>query len=150
MVELARAWLYAIPVHPGAYLRHRLVVFREMAALGTPRVCRPIQDGIVANTIGLEFRGSSAYTFARDTAVQMANATPMFRAWVYMAGTLAFLVFAVGFRSGLSDPAVVLGTSALLYAAAFLPAATTCDFRMSWWVVVATILLPLSVSRRPL
>lgn len=148
MVELVRVWLNVIPRHLRAYLHHRVSVFREMVAFGTPRVCYPLQVGIVPNSLGIEFHGSAVYEFVRNAATRLADTTPLFRAWIYLAATLALLFLAVWLRPSQTGPAIALGASGVVYTAGFLPAATTCDFRMSWWVVVATVLLPLLIWRR--
>ena len=68
----------------------------------------------------------------------------LFRGWPYLI-VLGLLLNAVRSLARVRATAVaafVLGLSGLLYALAYLPIATTCDFRMHWWTVVATVILP--------
>ena len=147
MSALRRAWLRAVPRHPGAYAAHRLSVWREMLAFGRPRVCYPLQPRTDPNALGVESRPSPLRARVLEVARLAAYETPLFRPWLYLALVIVLLGAAPVIGRGDPVPAVVLGGSALLYTGGHLVVGTACDFRLSWWPIVAAAVLPLVTWR---
>jgi hypothetical protein len=144
---LTSAWTSTVPAHVGAYVEHRLTVFRREFALDGQPVCRPFQVGIAPNSLGIEFQGSALNTAVTEMMTATAASTSLFHGWIYLGVLAGLALLALLGRVRDPVPALVLGTSGLLYAAAYLVVSTTCDFRMHWWCVVAAVLLvPLTLA----
>lgn len=145
--QLGRRWGEAIAAHPTAYLGHRLEVFALQLGMTGGPACQPFHTGIDANDLGVSLRPSTPNRWAMEYLTAFRD-TPLFRGWIYAAVTLLVLALA-GRRPGPTGPALALGASGLLYALHHLLAAPACDFRFSFWPVVAALALPLlAFSRR--
>jgi hypothetical protein len=144
MADLQRTWLAAGADEPWIYLQHRVAVLRGQLALDAERVCYPLQLRPDPNSLGIEDRPTRLLSLAEQVLPRFAYETPLYRGWLYVALLLAVLVGSVLARRRIAPAGLALGASGLLFAVSYLPAATACDFRFNWWIVVAALVLPVT------
>jgi hypothetical protein len=142
--DLRRVWRSAVSRHLGAYARHRWKVFAGILAIDY--ICYPYHDGISENSLGIHFHATKINRLVMSGISKVGNSL-LFRPWFYL-GTLALMlgVF-LHWPIALRVPALMLGSSALLYEVAYLFVAPTCDFRYSWYVVLVALVMPLLLLR---
>lgn len=149
LARLRRAWSATILQHPTMYAAHRWQVFRGQMGLTDANVCGAVPHGDVPNDLGLTFVPTALFQPAIRATEFAAYRTPLFRAWPYLIVLALVPLFAR--RHAQRSVLLVLSSSALLYAGAYIVVATSCNFRMYWWPIVATLLSLLAVasSARP-
>lgn len=145
VLQLEKAWLNAIASHPKSYLTHRIAVFKALLGIGQNTVCLPFQSGIDPNSLGLIVR-PSRLNRALAWRLERLHDSLLFRGWLYLTLLIGLLLVAAlpGLRQ---NKAIVisLGSSGMLYALTYFFIAPTCDFRMYWWTVVVTLILPVPI-----
>jgi hypothetical protein len=131
--------------HPGIYLTQRMAIFKDQLGLGRKHVCLPYYPGIDPNQLGI-----SVYASRLNHAVMrwldLIKDSLLFRGWVYLLLLAALLVIAAfpPFRRH-AVAVFALGSSGLLYALSYVFISTACDFRMYWWMVIVTLILPVLI-----
>lgn len=127
------AWRDLILRHPGAYLAHRLDVFRWMAAAPDVRRCAPVATGVDGPAVALKALGMSPRATARDRALAryagLFFRTPVYWHLIYAA---AALVLAIVFLRSRDPADAALGAmlaTALVFAAGFFVIGLACDYR---------------------
>jgi hypothetical protein len=136
-------WLDLITHHPGAYLAHRLDVFRWV--LMTPDLgrCLPVQVGVVGPPDMLDELEIEAAPLPKDAALRSYAAqfygTPVYShlAWSVVALVCAGLLLIRRQRADVTMAALMLG--ALAFAASFLAISVACDYRYLYLVDLAAM-----------
>lgn len=130
--EIWALWRETVGAHPSCYLGHRWDVFAELAGLRREPVCYPFELRVGPNDFGINADSLLPGVKASLGAVgeRLGNSF-IFRGWVYAAATLGLFVLAVWRRQHVAW----VYAAVLAYFAAYLPLATTCDFRLSWALV---------------
>ena len=135
---LARSWTALVEAHPGAYLHHRLRVFRAVIGLGGA----PIFDTVWHEFINPNYAAALHYNAApsglQTTLGELLvrlGATLLFRPYLYLYLALALLPFAWRHRDLLA-----LLASGIVYELTLVPFAPSPDFRYSHWMIVATVI----------
>jgi hypothetical protein len=126
-------WLDLITHHPGAYLAHRLDVFRWV--LMTPDLgrCLPVQVGVTGPADLLDELEIEAAPLPKDAALRSYSAqfygTPVYShlAWGMVAAICAVLLLIRRQPADVALAALMLG--ALAFAASFLAISVACDYR---------------------
>ncbi|MFH0897535.1 MAG: hypothetical protein V1850_05770 [Candidatus Bathyarchaeota archaeon] len=136
--DLFNQWGKTILAHPLLYLTHRMRVFSRQFGIVGKRVCYPYHYGIDNNSLGLLYKERPL------TRVVFAAIKPvdnfLFRGWIYIVISTAMLTY-ISLRKKRDYPLVVtaINFSGWFYGMAYFFIATTCDFRMHYWTVVATV-----------
>ena len=147
--RLAGHWRGVVSRHPREYFAHRSQVARHLLALDRPRACLPFITGVSPNPFGASFQRNrlNAAVTARLERVQDSF---LFRPGYYLIFGLLMLAALpfIARRYPLTPAGVALLASAMLYGLPYYFIATTCDFRMVWWSVVAVLIAPLTIIRR--
>ena len=142
--ELTKYWLTAVLKYPGPYLRHRWGAMRSVLGMTTGPVSLPFYGGIDANPFGFHFVRGRWNTWVMARLESVMNSL-LFRGWAYVLEIALLLAICRRFRPQQFESAVVLGSSALLYTAAYFPLSALGDFRYVWWTVLVGWVLPLVV-----
>jgi hypothetical protein len=142
IAQLEKTWLNVIAHHPQSYLAHRVAVFKVQFGIGQNQVCLPFESGIHPNSLGVSMRPSWLNSMVMRRLQQMKDSL-FFRGWFFLLLLIALLLVAMlpNFRQH-AMAVYALGSSGLLYALGYFFIAPTCDFRMYWWMVVVTGVLP--------
>ena len=144
--ELQARWLAAVRDHPWQYLGHRWQVARELLGVRRQAVCLPYFVGVDENDLGVVFER----TLAKRIVTRLLEAvkdTAFFRGWVYLLLSLVAVAWALArWRRHPNVPFLVLTSSAVLYFLPYYFVATTCDFRLLWWGVLAIVVSPLLIG----
>lgn len=141
-------WRDAIARHPGAYLRYRTQAYARLLGVGPPAVCYPLQERSVTPNPFVPDAPPTALNRRVTAVLGAVKNGPLFRAWIYFALVLVLPAVAWLHGSDRRVAATVLGASGLLYIVPYFVIAPDCDFRYSWWTVLATLLLSLVVFGR--
>jgi hypothetical protein len=146
ITSLERVWADAVFSHLGIYLTHRLRVFESQFGIGRSSVCYPYHRGIVPNNLGISYQEPpvASGVFAHMSKVQDGL---LFRGWLYVGINAILLLGAMLGRSRLAlNRAAILAVSAsgLIYGLGYMVTATSCDFRMEYWIVVAALVCSLA------
>jgi hypothetical protein len=132
---LRHAWTTMLRAEPGAYLAHRLSVFRALTDVDGVDNCLPVHIGIDGNSEYLRAAGVREGVDARDQAlfdfVQHVRGWPLYRHWFYLLGLVVLV--AATLKASLPAPfrgmLLVVGAAVGLFYLSFLPTAISCDFR---------------------
>jgi hypothetical protein len=138
---VARAWQTLVRGHPGAYLWHRTLAFRELLRLGDrpPELLIQTFRGD-ANPQQLPVLGGLQH-FEHWLAHQV-QLTWLFRPYIYLAVLLVLSPLWVRDSTMLG-----VAASGLVSEAALFVASPTPDFRYSLWLVVTALLVtPMSIA----
>jgi hypothetical protein len=145
-----RAWREIVGNHFGAYLAHRLRIFRECLAFPAkteaywPVASREFPYPVTAEREGIGL-GASAWQEGWTSAFTwLWHATPLFEPWMYLALALLLLPFARKHRDVLALLLSGIGIELTLFFLASSP-----DYRYSHWLVTCvTISVIVIVARR--
>ncbi len=144
LATLRRAWVAAVLKHPGAYARHRISVFKSILGIGGP--CYAYETGISANPFGIQMRPSELNRSVMHLLDIFRNSW-VFRPWCYLAAIgLMSLVF-LRLHSATRILALTLACGALLYEASYFFIVPSCDFRLSWFIVLTALLIIVLLAR---
>ena len=158
--QMRQAWLAMLRAEPGAYVAHRVAVFRALAGVGVTDHCLPVHVGIDGNSEYLRAAGVRAGVEPRDQRIydfaQKVRGWPLYHHWFYLLA-LAVLV-AASLRASL--PArfrgmlLVVGAAVGLFYLSFLPTSISCDFRYLYGAIpllstMCLLLLTASGARAP-
>lgn len=135
--ELRERWMLAVWHHPGAYLAHRLELFRVLIGFHQPEVWYPYHWQVDPNDLGVTMTRTALNGAAMRFLATVRNAF-FFRPWIHLTLSALIIVAALALRRGAM--AVALASSALLYTAPYLVVAPSPDFRYMWWPVLASLL----------
>ena len=142
--QLLRQWFKVVSQNPGVYLRHRWKTVCSQFGIASAVVAYPFHHGIDPNSFGLSFRPGRWNTWVMAELETTKNSF-LFRGWVYVVATVAFMVLSRLVRPRNFGMALVLGSSGLLYAVTLFPIDLASDFRLIWWTAVVGWVLPLIV-----
>jgi len=146
---ITRAWKQLVFDHPGAYLAHRAATFAAVLGMsdrspGVMVMTKRGQHKDMSRQTGVSTAELKLQAWLQRRAEALANHTPLFRGWFYLA--LALLLLPLCFRQ---RDALALVLSGLGLEASLFPLAGTPDFRYSHWLVVSVILAAiLLIARR--
>ena len=136
---MLRQWVQLVSQYPGTYLAHRLETYAWFGGLRDQARCLPIHVGIdppeLAERAGIRnvpARWSAPlYSWSRDFLD-----TPYFAplAWSVLS-LLVLLIYAL--RRQWAEPVAWMQVAGLLYSASYLAAGLSCDFRYSYFPVLA-------------
>jgi low affinity Fe/Cu permease len=147
---LSASWQRAIWAHPGAYLAHRWLVFRELLRLDPRKV--EISTGISRNRLGVPVTRSEAAVTVVKLLGGLPN-VPFYATWIYVLLECALLLIgAFDFFKRGRPHCLCWSMSGLIYLATFFFATGAPDFRYSTWTILTTLLAACSLAgfaRRP-
>lgn len=140
--ELRKSWLRSILDNPGAYMIHRLRVFRNVIGLGEKAAYEGYYVGVVGGPDNVTFRPNDLYWRIMQY-VQAYSDSYFYRPVMWLVVALVGLWF--GWKRGLAhrEVATCLVASAVLYTAPNLIIICGTDFRYMWWPTLALMLTPL-------
>ncbi len=152
---LTQQWLESVRTYPGAYLSHRLQVFRYLLGLGDRNKCSYVPASGVPDDVT-----AAPLVRALDLVPgPSARAAELVRiSWQYRNSILYYPVFylilAVGalglaFRSELRALIVAINASAIFFTATFFIIGIACDFRYLYILVVASGFSLFALSLKP-
>lgn len=132
-------WLTLIAANPLTYAAHRLDVYAWFGGLEDQKLCTPIHVGIDAGPLtpnaGLKLNAprlsAPVYQWSREFLY-----TPYF-APLFWSGISLVTCLVLGYARLWRDPVFWLQVAGLTYSASYLIAAFSCDFRYSYFSVVA-------------
>lgn len=136
---MLQQWAHLVGEYPGTYLAHRMETYAWFGGLREQARCVPIHVGIdppeLAARAGIRTVPSRwaapLYAWSRD----FLN-TPYFAPLAWSAvSLLVLLVYAV--RRQWAEPVAWMQVAGLLYSASYLAAGLSCDFRYSYFSVLA-------------
>jgi hypothetical protein len=141
---LSESWKRAIVAHPGAYLSHRWLVFRELLRLGKRRI--ELSTGISRNPLGVPLTRSEAGIATVERLAALPK-FPFYATWFYTLLECALLGVGVFdfFKRG-RPWCLCLAFSGLLYLGTFFLATGAPDFRYSVWTILTTLLAACSIA----
>ncbi len=132
-------WRSVIPRNLSAYAAHRATALAAMVGWGRTEVCIPFETGVEPNRLGVTFDPPPLNRWVtRDFFVPLQNSF-WFRAWLYWAVNTVFIIAILLLKPWRQTPANVLVLSGGLYMLPYWVATTQCDFRFSWWMIIATV-----------
>jgi len=141
---LSATWKHAILAHPGAYLSHRWLVFRELLRLGKRKV--ELSTGISKNPLGLPRERSEAGSAVVGLLASLPK-FPFYATWFYAFVECALLAFGIlDFIKRGRPWCLCLSLSGLLYLFTFFLATGAPDFRYSVWTILTTLLAACSLA----
>jgi hypothetical protein len=154
---LARQISALSEAQPGRLSQHHWQTF--ISLLGLQDVCWPVQkkilrpvadseQGDMAAKVGLSRLEPSISTTVFESRLFPAN-TVLFRPVVYLFPSICLLLAAIGGRTlrPFGIP-LILPASAVVYELSFAPIAAACDFRYSYWLVIAATISTTSLALR--
>lgn len=136
---MLRQWAHLVGHYPGTYLAHRMETYAWFGGLRDQARCVPIHVGIdppeLAERAGIRKvppRWSAPlYSWSRD----FLN-TPYFAPLAWSVVSLVVLLF-YAWRREWAEPVAWMQVAGLLYSASYLVAGLSCDFRYSYFSVLA-------------
>ena len=141
---LSATWKHAILAHPGAYLSHRWLVFRELLRLGKRKI--ELSTGISKNPLGLPRERSEAGSAVVGLLASLPK-FPFYATWFYAFVECALLAFGIlDFIKRGRPWCLCLSLSGLLYLFTFFLATGAPDFRYSVWTILTTLLAACSIA----
>jgi hypothetical protein len=141
--QLAKKWREVIPQHFGAYVSHRIHVFRCQLGIYGEEVFYPFHLGVDANALGVHFQRSALNLWVMTFLIGVKNSL-FFRGWFHAALILASLGLSLS-RRGMPAGSLALGLSGLCYLASYLLVSPACDFRLIWWTVICAMIFPVLI-----
>ncbi|HEU4579286.1 MAG TPA: hypothetical protein VFS67_13570 [Polyangiaceae bacterium] len=137
---LRQNWLRAVREHPGAYLKSRWAIYRNLLGLTRTRPVYMVFAGMDPNPYQYTLPASPARE-AVVSAFHWLSRTPLFRVWLYVLGCLLLLlVSAAAAWSGGSALALALSASGIAYHLTFALLAASDDYRYSLWTITCAVL----------
>lgn len=145
---LVTAWRGLVASDWRAYRRHRVAQYRELLGLSN----QPLWAAVYASFVERSDHPPFTHHDARPSRIQsvlaaafvwLAQATPLYRPWLYAVLALVLLV-------GLCRDRLTFAllASGLLYELSFLPAAGTPDSRYSHWLFTTTAVAVIALTAR--
>lgn len=136
---MIQQWAHLVGQHPGSYIAHRWEAFAWFGGLRDQARCVPIHVGIdpperaqQANIRGVASRWSGPlYSWSRSFLQ-----TPYFAPLAWNLVSLLVLL-AYGLRRQWHEPVAWMQVAALAYSGSYLMAGLSCDFRYSYFSVLA-------------
>jgi len=139
-----RAWWRVVSRFPGAYAQERLKLAADHLGLLTAKVplWEPVGQDFGATelqrkTLGFEITKSPIQRVLGDSFRWLAEHTPLYHAWIYLALAFALLAWAIRKRDLLAGCVV---TSGLTYQTSIFFLTCAVDFRFSHWMIICTCL----------
>lgn len=137
---VAQNWLRAVREHPGAYLKSRWRIYRNLLGLTSTKPGYMVFAEIVPNPYEYALSASPV----RDRVVSAFGwllSKLLFRVWLYVFGCLLLLlVSAAAAWSGGSALALGLSASGIGYHLTFALLVASDDYRYSLWTVTCAVL----------
>jgi hypothetical protein len=136
---ILRQWLDLVTDYPGTYIAHRLATFAWFNGLENQARCIPVHVGIdppaLADRAGIRSVparwAAPLYSYSR-TFLETPYFSPL--AWSALS-LLVLLIYAA--RREWSEPVAWMQVAGLLYSLSYLVAGLSCDFRYSYFSVLA-------------
>jgi hypothetical protein len=133
-------WFDLATANPLAYIQHRLEVFAWLSGLREQAKCIPVHVGVEAGpqtpTANLSLRPSRFAPLLYHWSRSFVN-TPYFAPLFWAAWSIAVIALVV-WRAGWRDPIVWLQLAGLAYWLSYLAAGLSCDFRYTYFSVLAS------------
>lgn len=148
---LTTTWQHAVLRYPISYAIHRAKVFALTLGMSPTSTCTPYSfefEGYDNPDVGVAYTPTPAFQ-ALVSLLNLLGGSPIFRPIIYLG--VSFLLFLWVWRKGhpLRLELMALTSSAILYMAPLYFISITCEFRMGYWSVVATLIaLGLSIVHR--
>lgn len=140
MRGLRQNWLNAVQEHPGAYLKSRWRIYRNMLGLTKTKPAYMVFAEINRNPYKYKLRASPL----RERVVgafEWLSDTPLFSVWLYVFGCLLLLLIgAAAAWSGGGALVLALTASGLSYHLTFALLAASDDYRYSLWTITCALL----------
>jgi hypothetical protein len=132
-------WRTVIPQNLSAYIAHRGTTLAAMAGWGRAAVCFPFESRVEPNALGVEFHPPPLNRWLTEQVFTPLQESLWFRVWLYWGINSLLVVGIVLWKPLRQPPMMALLFSGALYMLPYLVATTACDFRFSWWMIVATV-----------
>ncbi len=136
---IGKAWWHLVSTYPGAYIEHRLAVFRTVLGIGERSsgvmvmTSRGQMTGLAA-PMGLDVQPHRYQRYVQRRVEAIALRTPLFRGWFYLVIAVLLLVLTRRHRD-----VFALLMSGILLELSLMPLAGSADFRYSHWLALCTI-----------
>jgi hypothetical protein len=141
--ELISAILSAITSHPGAYLAHRMDVFRSL--IGAPpwiNLWGAVYTRIDPNDLGILHRPELSSAFFEK--LRHLSKEPIYRPYSYLAVSLISFPILIAFSIWTRDHRLAIASliclSGLLHMLGLFFVVLSSDFRYSHWMITTTVL----------
>lgn len=138
---LTTTWRDAVTRYPVAYLVHRTRVMLATIGLRSDAVCVPYSfefSPYQSDIVNVTYTPNGAFQALMPVWI-LFQSSWFFRAFLYLIVAAGMFVWAWRGRTPPQVPIMALTASALLYIAPLFFISITCDFRMNYWSVVATL-----------
>jgi hypothetical protein len=130
------AFLSAVYSEPGAYIAHRIAVFRELVGLTGGPTFMATHAGVDANEEGVSFHPTGVSEAVLDY-IEVTRWRFFGKPWFYyLLGTMALAVAIARRRKIFLAAAVAVYTSGVLYLLPFLFISPAADVRYNHWSIV--------------
>jgi len=141
------AFLSAVYSEPGAYIAHRIAVFRELVGLTSGPTFMATHPGVDANEEGVSYHPTRVSQTVLDY-IEMTRWRVFGRPWFYyLLGTMA-LAIAIARRKKISPAAAVaVYTSGVLYLLPFFFITPAADVRYNHWSIVCMFVVIAAACR---
>lgn len=140
MRALRQNWLRAVQEHPGAYLKSRWRIYRNLLGLTRTKPAYMVFAEINRNPYKYKL-GASPLRDRVVGAFEWLSSTPLFSVWLYVFGCLALiLVGAAAAWAGGGALTLALSVSGIAYHLTFALLAASDDYRYSLWTITCAIL----------
>ncbi|MFM7971110.1 MAG: hypothetical protein ACKPCJ_02380, partial [Betaproteobacteria bacterium] len=136
---LLRQWTDVVVSHPRSYLAHRLEVYAWFGGLRDQALCTPIHVGISSGPLVPNAGIPSTQARMSPGLYQWSRSfwyTPYFSP-LFWSGLSALVAVLMLLQRQWRHPVFWLQAAGLLYSASYLVVAFSCDFRYSYFSVVA-------------
>lgn len=139
---IGRAWRRAAFEHTGAWLRHRLRMWRLTMGLGGATIYQPVVHDYgmaegegtgVRKEVVVDYRRSGVQEVIGDMLDWLAE-TPVFAPWLYMFLAIGLVVY-----TRARGVVTVLAASGLGHCAGLFIAVPSLDFRYSHWTIASAV-----------
>ena len=137
--KIKEDWRHAVQRYPGAYLRHRLAVFRELIGATSKPVFYPTHYGVDQNNLGITFVPSILTTNVLNYVLSSSK-TLVGRPFLYYL--IAFLSVLYSYAKNINTKHItlILYMSGILYLIPQFILNPASDSRYNFWAVVASLL----------
>ncbi len=146
LLALERTWARALFGHPGAYLRHRWLLFSRLLALRGYGVYYPFAesaylDDLQVAAVGVRYHWTPWDKFVHRALLRVHNWV-FFRGWCSLLAIVIVLALAWRRKPEGLDAALALGASGILNVAPYFVFGPAPDFRYLWWTAIVALVLP--------
>ncbi len=134
--ELIGSWKKNTLIFFYPYLIHRADVYIQTLSLNNGPACYPFMYGDIPNTYGIVFH-PNIVNISILNYLDFFKDSLFFRPYFYLVISIVILFFAIWKKQLITSLVLISG---ILYNLCYFFVATTCDFRMTWWTTLSTLI----------